>query len=37
VSFRSKETETVWAGRIGSALPQDIQQTALRKLRFQNN
>jgi proteic killer suppression protein len=37
VSFRSKETETVWAGRFSRALPQDIQQTALQKLRFQND
>jgi len=37
VSFRSSEAELVWHGRFSRALPQDIQQTALRKLRMLNN
>jgi proteic killer suppression protein len=37
VSFRSSETELVWNGRFSRILPQDIQQTALRKLRLPNN
>ena len=37
VGFRSRETERVWRGRFSWALPHDIQQTALRKLRMLNN
>jgi proteic killer suppression protein len=37
VSFRSSETERVWNGQFSRALPQDIQRTALRKLRILNN
>jgi toxin HigB-1 len=37
VSFRSSEAELVWHGRFSRVLPQDIQQTALRKLRMLNN
>ena len=37
VSFRSTETEHIWLGRFSRALPQDIQATALRKLRMLNN
>jgi proteic killer suppression protein len=37
LSFRCAETAGVWAGRFSRKLPQDIQQTALRKLRMLNN
>jgi proteic killer suppression protein len=37
VSFRSSETERIWLRRFSRALPQDIQVTALRKLRTLNN
>ncbi|MGA3004790.1 MAG: type II toxin-antitoxin system RelE/ParE family toxin [Acetobacteraceae bacterium] len=37
VSFRSSETERIWHGQFSRALPQDIQRTALRKLRILNN
>jgi toxin HigB-1 len=37
VSFRSSETERIWQGRFSRVLPQDIQRTALRKLRILNN
>jgi proteic killer suppression protein len=37
VSFRCAETAEIWAGRFSRKLPQDIQQTALRKLRMLNN
>ncbi len=37
VGFRSRETERVWHGQFSRALPHDIQQTALRKLRMLNN
>ena len=37
VSFDSKETELVWRGEFSRRLPQDIQKTALRKLRMLNN
>ena len=37
VSFRCSETERVWRGEFSRKLPQDIQQTALRKLRMLNN
>ncbi len=37
VGFRSAETEHIWQGRFSRSLPQDIQQTALRKLRILHN
>ena len=37
LSFRCVETAGIWAGRFSRKLPQDIQQTALRKLRMLNN
>ena len=37
LSFRCAETAGIWAGRFSRKLPQDIQQTALRKLRMLNN
>jgi proteic killer suppression protein len=37
VDFRCKETELVWRGVFSRKLPQDIQRTALRKLRMLNN
>ena len=37
VSFRSSEAERIWRGQFSRALPQDIQRTALRKLRILNN
>ena len=37
VSFDGKETELVWRGAFSRRLPQDIQKTALRKLRMLNN
>ena len=37
VGFRSRETERIWQGLFSRALPHDIQQTALRKLRMLNN
>jgi toxin HigB-1 len=37
ISFRSSEAELVWHGQFSRILPQDIQQTALRKLRMPNN
>jgi proteic killer suppression protein len=37
VSFRSPETERVWHGQFSRKLPQDIQASALRKLRILNN
>ena len=37
VDFRSKETELIWSGVFSRKLPQDIQVTALRKLRMLNN
>lgn len=36
-SFRDRETERIWSGRRSRRLPQDIQATALRKLRMLNN
>jgi proteic killer suppression protein len=36
-NFRSPETERVWRGEFSRKLPQDIQRTALRKLRMLNN
>ena len=35
--FRSGETERVWHGQFSRALLEDIQRTALRKLRILNN
>jgi len=37
ISFRCSETERIWRGEFSRSLPQDIQQTALRKLRMLNN
>ena len=37
VSFASAEAERVWEGTFSKKLPQDIQATALRKLRMLNN
>jgi proteic killer suppression protein len=37
VDFRCEETELVWRGLFSRRLPQDIQKTALRKLRILNN
>jgi len=37
VSFRCSETERIWRGEFSRKLPQDIHQTALRKLRMLNN
>ena len=37
VSFLCPETERIWRGEFSRKLPQDIQQTALRKLRMLNN
>jgi proteic killer suppression protein len=37
VSFASDETARVWRGTFSRKLPQDIQATALRKLRMLNN
>jgi toxin HigB-1 len=37
VGFRDRETERIWRGAFGRALPHDIQSTALRKLRMLNN
>ena len=37
LSFRSPETERVWQGLFSRKLPQDIQPSALRKLRMLNN
>jgi proteic killer suppression protein len=37
VSFRSPEAGLIWQGRFIRVLSQDIQQTALRKLRMLNN
>jgi len=37
VSFRCPETQRIWRGEFSRKLPQDIQQTALRKLRMLNN
>ncbi len=36
-SFKSKETEKIWFGKFSRKLPEDIQQTARRKLRMLNN
>jgi proteic killer suppression protein len=37
VDFRCAETERIWRGQFSRKLPQDIQKTALRKLRMLNN
>jgi proteic killer suppression protein len=37
VDFRDRETATIWSGRRSRRLPNDIQATALRKLRLLNN
>ena len=37
VSFRSRETETIWRGETSRRLPPEIQQVARRKLRMLNN
>ena len=37
VSFLCSETQRIWRGEFSRKLPQDIQQTALRKLRMLNN
>jgi proteic killer suppression protein len=37
LSFRRKETETIWCGETSRRLPPGIQQTARRKLRMLNN
>ena len=37
VNFRCSETAQIWLGQFSRALPQDIQATALRKLRMLNN
>lgn len=36
-SFKSKETEKIWAGEFSRKLPEEIQQLARRKLRMLNN
>ena len=37
LSFRGKETETIWRGEASRRLPPEIQQVARRKLRMLNN
>jgi proteic killer suppression protein len=37
VSFRDRETETIWRGLVSRRLPRNIQDVALRKLRMLNN
>jgi proteic killer suppression protein len=37
VDFACGETTRIWRGQFSRVLPQDIQQTALRKLRMLNN
>jgi proteic killer suppression protein len=37
VSFRDRETATIWRGEYSRRLPPDIQAVALRKLRLLNN
>jgi toxin HigB-1 len=36
VSFRDRETATIWGGEYSRRLPSDIQAVALRKLRLLN-
>ena len=35
-SFRGREAEKIWGGRVSTRLPQDIQRVARRKLRMLN-
>lgn len=35
-SFRGREAEKIWDGRVSTRLPQDIQRVARRKLRMLN-
>jgi len=37
LSFRDRETETVWQGNVSRRLPREIQQVARRKLRMLGN
>ena len=37
ISFKDKETEKIWNGKVSSKLPFEIQQIARRKLRMINN
>jgi len=37
ISFKCKETESIWHGTVSRKLPPDIQQVARRKLRMLNN
>jgi proteic killer suppression protein len=37
MSFKDSETEKVWKGDFSKKLPNDIQDTARRKLRMLNN
>jgi proteic killer suppression protein len=37
ISFKNKEAEKIWSGKISTKLPSEIQQTARRKLRMINN
>lgn len=37
LSFRDKDTESVWSGEVSRRLPREIQQVARRKLRMLNN
>ncbi len=32
ISFKDKETEAIWTGKLSKTLPKDIQRTARRKL-----
>jgi len=37
ISFKDKEAELIWDGKVSSKLPFDIQNTARRKMRMINN
>jgi len=37
ISFKDKEAEKIWDGKVSSKLPFEIQHTARRKLRMINN
>jgi len=37
LSFKDKEVEKIWNGKVSSKLPYEIQHTARRKLRMINN
>lgn len=37
VSFKNKETKSIWKGLVSTKLPFEIQNTARRKLRMINN